>query len=243
MATRHEISQSAGRNHIFYLAKFFEKEKHAIDFMSGQLYLNKLSFFKGLEDNNSGNRGDKHEGTIVWGQPGKIRIEINGHDMSDDLAGPASLSSNRLDEFNVLCLYAACVRNLTEEIPRDLSEIRNHVLIPKKCEQLGRFAIVIRNGPEFLNRVTSSAKLNSYQEVHGLVKYYDPSSFSGNFPGISGAFMKQEIHRYQSEYRIVLQTGKIGSGALILDIGNISDIAMLTTIPAINRSLEVRHTE
>ena len=65
MATRHEISQSVGRNHIFYLAKFFEKEKHAIDFMSGQLYLNKLSFFKGLEDNNSGNRGDKHEGTIV----------------------------------------------------------------------------------------------------------------------------------------------------------------------------------
>ena len=243
MATRQEISQSTGRNHIFYLAKFFEKEKHAIDFMNGQLYLNKLSYFKDLEHSNSGYRGDKHEGIIVWGQPGKIRIEINGHDMSNDLAGPASLSSNRLDEFNVLCLYAACIRNSSEEFPRELSEIKHHVLIPKKCEKLGKFAILIRNGPEFSRRVTSSAKLNGYQEAHGLVKYYDPNSFSGNFPGISGAFMKQEIYEYQSEYRIVLESGTIGSDALILGIGNISDIAMLTTVPEINRSLKIRHME
>ena len=243
MASSHEISQSVGRNHIFYLAKFFEKEKHAIDFMNGQLYMNKLSFFKELEDSNNDYRGDKNEGTFVWGQPGKIRIEINGHDMSNDLAGPASLSSNRLDEFNVLCLYAACIRNSSEKFPRELSEIRNHLLIPKKCEELGKFAIVIRNGPKFSNRVTSSAKLNGYREAHGLVKYYDSNSFSGSFPGISGAFMKQEIYKYQSEYRIVLETGTIGSGRLILDIGNISDIAMLTTVPEINRGLEVRHIE
>ena len=137
----------------------------------------------------------------------------------------------------------ACIRNCGQEFSKDVSEIRNLVLIPKKWEQLGRFAIVIRNGPEFLNRVTTSAKQNGYREAHGLVKYYDPNTFSGNFPGISGAFMKQEKYRYQSEYRMVLETGNIGSGALILNIGNISDISMLTTIPEINQNLEVRCVE
>ena len=208
--------------------------------MHGQLYANSLSFFKSLEEGDSASRGDKHEGTIFWGQPGKIQIEINGHDMSNDLAGPASLSSNRLDQFNVVCLYAACIRNCGQELSQDLSEIRNHVLISKKCEQLGRLAVVIRNGPEFLNRVTSSAKLNGYREAHGLAKYYDPHTFSGNFPGISGAFMKQDIYRYQSEYRIVVETGNTDFGALVLNIGNISDIAMLTTIPEVNRNLKIR---
>ena len=55
--------------------------------------------------------------------------------------------------------------------------------------------------------------------------------------------MKQEKYRYQSEYRMVLETGNIGSGALILNIGNISDISMLTTIPEINQNLEVRCVE
>ena len=67
MAGRHETSESVARNHIFYLAKFFEKEQYAIDFMNGQLYANRLSFFKGLEEGDSANRGDKHTKELLYG--------------------------------------------------------------------------------------------------------------------------------------------------------------------------------
>lgn len=243
MVKSHETIQSGGANHIFYLAKFFDKERYAVDFLNGHLYANRLSYFRCLEEGDTANRGDKHEGTVVWGQPGKISIEINGHDMSNDLAGPVSISSNRLDQFNVLCLYAACIRDSGQEFPRDVLEIKELVRIPEKCQQLGKIAIVIKNGPEFLRRVSASANINGYREAHGLVKYYDPKKFSGQFPGISGAFMKQRKFRYQSEYRVVFETGSLGADALVLNIGDISDIAILTTIPEINRTLEVKCEE
>ncbi len=93
------------RSHKYFLCKFFENEKHASDFMNGRLYANKLSYFQSLEEQDHAKRGDKHEGIIAWGQPGIVRIEIDGHDISNDLAGPASLSSNRLSEFNEVCMH------------------------------------------------------------------------------------------------------------------------------------------
>lgn len=213
------------------------------EFINGKLYANKLSYFKRLEEGDSAGRGDEHEGTIAWGQPGKIRIEISGYDISNDLAEPVSLSSNRLDQFNVLCLYAACIRDSGRDQPKNLSEIRDHVQIPEKCNQLGAFAILIRNGPEFMRRIVESAKVYGYREAHGLVKYYDPNTFSGNFLGISGAFMKQDKFRYQSEYRVVFETGNLSDEAVILNIGSISDIAMPTTISEINRSLKVQYAK
>ena len=243
MEYEQESSRTVGRHHIFFLARFFEKERHATDFMNGQLRANKLSYYKKLEEGQKDGRRDKYEGMIAWGQPGRVRIEINGHDMSSDLAGPVSLSSDRIDEFNIICLYAACIRNCGQELPQDLEEIRHHSLIPTECEKFGKYAVVITNGPEFLNRVENAAKSNSYQEAHGLVKYYDPSTYSGSFLGIRGAFMKQERYRCESEYRIVLETRIVGNGVICLNIGDIRDIAIRSTIDEINRTLEISHIE
>ena len=227
------------RSHVFFLCKFFEKEKHAADFMAGKLYANKLSYFQSLEEQERAKRGDKHEGIIAWGQPGIVRIEIDGHDISNDLAGPASLSSNRLSEFNVVCMHAGHIRKADSRNLEDLSQIRKQLLIPTECKKFGKFAVVIKNGLEFLNRVKIAAQLKGYRETHGLVKYYDPDTFSGFFPGISGAFMKQEQFRLEREYRIVFETGSIGSDAIVLDIGNLADIAMRSTIDEINRNMKV----
>ncbi|MCY4260090.1 MAG: hypothetical protein OXC91_07485 [Rhodobacteraceae bacterium] len=78
------------RPHIFFLCKLFDNEGYAADFMKGRLYANKLSCFQGLKTDQT--RHDPHEGTIWWQQPGMVKIESNGRDISDDLAGPASLS-------------------------------------------------------------------------------------------------------------------------------------------------------
>ena len=51
--------------------------------------------------------------------------------------------------------------------------------------------------------------------------------------------MKQEQFRLEREYRIVFETGSIGTDAIVLDIGNLADIAMRSTIDEINRNMKV----
>ena len=78
-------------------------------------------------------------------------------------------------------------------------------------------------------------------EVHGLVEYYNPDTFHGTFPGVSGAFMKQDKYSYQREYRIAIETGSTGIFPIVLDIGDISDIAMRSNIREINQNLQIHH--
>ena len=228
-----EIARSG--DYIAFAAKFLEKESHATDFLDGKLYANKLGYFKRLEERHEANRGDIHEGTIAWGQPGQIRVEINGLDMSEDLAEPVSLSSHRLDELNVLCLYTGRIKNET-----DAAKIRRQLLIHEKCREFGDHLVLLTNGPEFLRRVMRGAELRNIRAAHGPVRYYNPGKFSGSFPGIRGAFMKQEAFGFQQEYRIVFEPRIAIPGPLRLDIGDISDIAIRSTIEEINRDLEVR---
>ena len=227
------------RTHIFFLCKFFDNPDYASDFMNGQLYANRLSYFQNPQEPDQARRRDQHEGTVAWGQPDIIKIEINGHDISHDLAAPASLSSNRLSEFNAICMHAGYIRKSDSPPPDDSSQIRTLLLIPEECNKFGRFAVVIKNGPEFLNRVKLAARQQRYREAHGLVEYYNPLTFNGFFPGISGAFRKQQEFRSEREYRIVFETGNIGTDPIVLEIGHIGDIAMLSTIDEINRTMRV----
>ena len=48
---------------ILFLAKVFEQEKHALAFMRGDLFANRLWHFKKLEDGE--HRGDEYEGAIM----------------------------------------------------------------------------------------------------------------------------------------------------------------------------------
>lgn len=228
------------RNHIFFLCKFFDNADHASDFMNGRLYANKLSYFQNLEEPDRAGRGDQHEGIAAWGQPGLFKVEINGHDLSNDLAAPVEVYSNRLREFNVVCMHAAHVENSGTGPLEDLRQIRKRLLIPEECKKkFGRIAVLIKNGPEFFNRIKGAALLRGYREAHGLVNYYDPLTFNGFFPGISGAFRKQEKFRSEREYRIVLETGSMCTDPIILDIGHIGDIAMYSTIDEINRTMKI----
>ena len=227
---------------MFFLCKFFEEEKHALDFLNGRLYANKLLYFKSLEERDQNKRGDQHESNIIWGQPGIIRIEINGHDLSNDLAGPVSVSSDYLNELNVLCMHAGYIKYVNGQSIEDLSQIRERLLIPPECKKFGRFAVMIKNGPEFFNRVESAALSNDYPIARGLVEYYNPDIYTGSFPGISGAFRKQEKFKPEREYRIAFDSGNTGTNATVLDIGNIEDITMRSTIDEINQNMKLERS-
>jgi len=227
------------RPHIFFLCKFFGNESHATDFMKGRFYANKLSYFQKLEEPDP-TRHDPHEGVIWWQQPGRVKVEIDGIDISNDLAGPVSLSSNRLRAFNVICMHAGYVENSVHPPPEDLDQIRKHLLIPEECKKFGEIAVLITNPVEWLDRIKAKARSCHYNTARGSVEYYDPLLFHGPFPGISGAFRKQDGFKREREYRIVFETGSVGDEPLILDIGDIGDVAVRTSINDINRNLIIR---
>ena len=57
------------------------------------------------------------------------------------------------------------------------------------------------------------------------MKYYDPDTFHGNFQELDAVFWKQTEFSFQREFRIAIDTYTIEKASLILEIGDISDIA------------------
>ena len=70
----------------------------------------------------------------------------------------------------------------------------------------------------------AAAQANSYRMARGLVRYYDPESFHGNFRDVESIFHKQDRHSYQREFRFVVDSGFVSDSPLILEIGDLSDI-------------------
>ena len=67
-------------------------------------------------------------------------------------------------------------------------------------------------------------KSTAIRIARGLVRYYDPESFHGNFSDVESIFRKQERHSYQREFRFVIDNSPVSAAPLILEIGDISDI-------------------
>ena len=211
---------------IFFLVKFFDNEVHAGDFIRGRVYANTLATFKAFEGFDDSGRADRHEGTIAWLQPGHGRLEINGMDITDDLAGPMQLQKSWLDHLHVFCLHAAQSGSL--DMPKvsneNIEELRRQLIIPDECRALGKHAVVVNDVPEFVRRMEAAAQGKGYRIARGLVRYYDPESFHGNFGDVESIFHKQDRHSYQREFRFVIDKSLVSASPLILEIGDISDI-------------------
>ena len=211
---------------VFFLIKFFDNEDHGRDFVSGRIYANTLAKFKRLEGVDDSGRGDRNEGTIAWLQPGQGRLEINGMDITDDLAGPVQLQKNWLDHLHIFCLHAVHSGSLDMATVsnENIEELRKQFLVPDECRRLGEHAIVVNNVPEFNRRMETAAEVNNYRMARGLIRYYDPESIHGNFRDVESIFRKQERHSYQREFRFVIDKGLVSASPLILEIGDITDI-------------------
>ena len=210
---------------IFFLVKFFDNEVHAGDFIRGRVYANTLATFKALEGIDDG-RADRHEGTIAWLQPGHGRLEINGMDITDDLAGPMQLQKSWLDHLHVFCLHAAHSGSLdmAKVSNENIEEFQRQLVIPDECRALGKHAVVVNDVPEFVRRMEAAAQGKGYRIARGLVRYYDPESFHGNLRDVESIFHKQDRQSYQREFRFVIDKSLVSASPLILEIGDISDI-------------------
>ncbi len=211
--------------------------------------MNRLSYFKGLEDRHGSNRADPHEGASGWFQPGRIQANINGMDISNDLGGPVEIQMNWLNDLNIFCMYAAHTGDLDLRTisSKNINILRKQLKIPmKSCQRLGEHAVIVKARATFLDRIKKAAKSQGFAVASGLVKYYDPRIYHGQFAGLEAAFWKRDEFNLQQEYRIAVNTYTAGEDAICLDIGNINDISMRLSTVDINKkflggSIELSH--
>jgi hypothetical protein len=224
---------------IFFFVKVFDRQEYAEDFVKGNLFANRLSFFRKYEEEGAGNRGDKHEGVVSWHQPDQIRLEINGR-LITGLAGPVMTQMHWHDHLNVFCIYAAHSGEFEEVSEETLDAFKEQIAIPNDCQKLGKYAVIVSSASEFIKRIRTAVSANNYGLNAGLVEYYDPTDFHGSFSEIESIFRKRDEYKHQKEYRFAFDTGIEGDNPLILNIGDISDITMQCEVSDVTRYLKIK---
>jgi len=207
---------------IMYLAKFFEIDEHADQFVRGNIYCNTLRKFKKMEDKRFPGRADSDEGTTRWLQPDEVDIQIAGVRVTG-LAGPVQVQMNWLNDVHVFCMVAGHTGTLDVQY-FSTEDLRQELIIPRGCLDLGQHLVMVTDVTEFINRMDAAVQETDYRYAHGLVKYYDPETFHGEFRNMEAVFRKQDHYSYQREFRFAFETGRMDNHPLTIEIGDISDI-------------------
>ena len=207
---------------IIFLAKFFEIDEHADQFVRGNIHCNTLRKFKKMEDKRFPGRADSDEGTTAWLQPDEIDIQIAGVRLAG-LAAPVQVQMNWLNDVHLFCMVAGHTGKL--DVRHLLTEdLQQELVIPRACLDLGQYVVLVTNVTEFIKRMDAAGAGTDYRYARGLVKYYDPKTFHGEFRDVEAAFWKQDHYSYQREFRFAFETGRMDNHPLTIEIGDISDI-------------------
>jgi hypothetical protein len=228
---------------IWLFVKFFTEEKYADQFLKGELYLNRLSYFKKIEREDDG-RVDTNEAVATWWQPDDLVMTLNAPGIgeiritSKDLAAPVSMSFVYHDHVHVFCLYAMHTSSLESLDPqRDLAEhegeLQKQLQIDERCLKFGPYAVVIQAVP-FIDRLKEALRRKGMAARLALVQYYDDETFHGEIPPKDVPFRKQKRFNYQQEYRLCVYTNREGDNPLTIDIGDLSQICTKVDSPQLN---------
>jgi len=232
MSTANEETTNAAREKdeppIFFFVKVFSKAEYAEAFLDGNIYFNRLSYFKDIEDEDSPARGDRYEGTMEWRQPAdvkKLTTTINGRDFElGPIAAPLRAQWVGLNDVHVFCLYAAQAGNLVDVELEGTNLVGAKLHVPPELARFGEHVVLIENEP-FIHRLATVINATSWGRTNGLVEYYDPGAFSGEFTADEAVLKKRNEFAYQNEYRVAFHDGTSGTKGMTLPIGSLRDIA------------------
>jgi hypothetical protein len=217
---------------IFFFVKVFSAAEHADAFLDGQLYCNRLSYFKGLEDQEEHTRSDAHEGVVTWRQPGDVKLTLTINDTTSfditQLAAPFHIEATGLNDVHLFCIYAAHSDHLVDVVKDGDDVVGGTLRVPMDLAKFGEHVVLVQAAP-FIKRVASTIRASGHWGTAGLVDYYDPETFSGEFTSKEALLRKQKAFAYQSEYRFAFYTGTSGKDATSLEVGSLHDIAWRLT--------------
>jgi len=215
---------------ILAFVRFFKEESHRDMFVRGDLYMNRLKFFKQYEEENEGNVGDKHEAVSHWLQPEEVTISIGDPQTGkllklEGISNPVPVQYLIFDNYHVYCLFAIYFDE--EERFESLEDMRLRILPDARATDLGDYCSIIE-AESFIRRLDAvllDASKTGLSSGRGLVEYFDPENFSGSFYGQDAILRKRKNFSHQREYRVFMHDMTIGSEPKNLNIGDLSDIA------------------
>ena len=226
------------RSRIFFLSKFFSEEHHAEQFVRGRLYANRLGYFRELESQSV--RADAYEGVSLLRGDVSLAATIDGLSTEriivpeHELAGPSEVRMDWTEHVNLICMHAAHSAGHVEIDYSQFDEFkRQHIEIPKDCLKFGDHAVLITDFLQFVKRVKAAVqKDENCCLVGGLIMYSDDPAI--DITGIDTVFCKHERYKSEREYRFAILTGSDVCDPLILETGDLSDIAIRCNIAEIN---------
>lgn len=226
---------------IYAFLKIFESEKYANDFVSGRLYMNNIRYFKEYRDESGELRGDEYEGIIAIYQPSKIdELKIGNLVIpKEDLAAPIVVHGNELLDHNVFCIYSLNSRGYESISAETIVDFKRTIELHESCFGLGKHCVVILNATEFISRCQKAVERLNVNGKLGCVDYFDEHKFHGELPKEMLGYQKRSLFRHQREYRIKIDINIGSPSPYTLDVGDLSDIAIITTPSEFNNQLQL----
>ena len=194
--------------------KAYEDKKYAEDILEGKLYCNTIDFFKkaeAKEDNEC--RNDSLEGCAFLLNKKESAYLTTTIDGKEEIL--AEIRDLKIFNQNLNFKKIFCVYSFLEECQKD------YFLIDEKFLSMGKYFLLIFYPDEFIERIHKTLKEKEYTFEYNFVEYVDSTKFSGKWE----YFKKDKKYEYQKEFRIYFESKE--KDAEILNIGNISDIAMV----------------
>lgn len=227
---------------IFAFVKIFEEIEHAEALLNGTLFMNTIRSFKEYRDKSGELRGDEYEGIIALYQPCKLK-EIKLGEVTiqaSEIAAPIVVHGDALLNNNVFCIYSLNSRGHDSVSAETLHDFKRTLELHDSCFGLGKYCVVINNTQEFIERCRKAIEKENFDGSLGLVDYFNEHEFHGNMPEENLGFQKRSFFCHQREYRVKIDTNISNPCPYFLDIGNLSDIAFISTPADFNKSIELR---
>lgn len=226
---------------IFAFVKLFDNEDHAKAFVDGKLFMNTIRSFKEYKDESGELRGDEYEGIVALYQPSQLGdIKLGELTIpASDLAAPIVMHGNHLLDHNVFCIYSLNSRGHDSVSAETLSDFKRTLQLHDSCFGLGKYCVVILNASEFIQRCKQAIEKQNLNGNLGLVDYFNEHEFHGNMPEEKLGYQKRSFFSHQREYRVKIDTNIENPGPYFLDVGDLTDIAAITTPQDFNDKLQL----
>lgn len=219
---------------ILYLIKFFTQKEYAEQFMDGNLYMNRLSFFKKIEDTCDDGRLDRHEAISHWWQPHDLIIKLNVPKIGEikltktDLAAPVSMAFDIHNDLHIFSMYA-----MSADEYEDVEKLREQLKIDKRCCDFGEHAVIVP-AVKFIEKSKVALIRNNRKSRMASVNYFDDETFHGSIDKMKIPFNKLKKYSYQNEFRICIDNKTKGDDPFILRIGSIREFSALVKSSDLN---------
>ncbi len=227
---------------IFAFVKLFENKEYAEAFVNGKLFMNTIRSFKEYKDESGELRGDEYEGIIALYQPEKlVEIKIGDNTIpASDLAAPIVMHGDHLLNHNVFCIYSLNSRGHDTVSAETLAEFKRTLELHESCFGLGKFCVVILNASQFIERCKSAIERLNVNGNLSLVDYFNEHEFHGNMPEDKLGYQKRSLFAHQREYRVKIDINHLEPSPYLLEVGDLSDIAVITTPKEFNAQLKLK---